>query len=88
MDHLLHVSARHVVGFKLVARDVAQSGFVGLDHGGHDGVGRHVADAHQEELDEGDVHSRHFGGKPEEERYVMEEHGQKDDGSYGYEHER
>ena len=48
MHHALHVSARHVVGFKVVARHGAQPGLVCLDKARHDDAGRHITNAHQE----------------------------------------
>ena len=88
MYHALHMSARHVVGFQIVAGDVLQAGLMGLDEARHDDTGRHVADAHQEELYQRDAHARYFGGEPKEERYEMKEYRQKDDGDDGDDHRK
>ena len=48
MYHALHMSARHVVGFQIVAGDVLQTGLMGFDEAWHNDAGRHVTDAHQE----------------------------------------
>ena len=50
VHHFLHVSACHVVGFQFITGDGVQSCLVGFYHGGHDDMGRHVTDAHQEKL--------------------------------------
>ena len=76
VHHALHVAAGHIVRLEVVARDVAQPCLVRLDEARHDDVGRHVTDAHQEELQQRDVYARHFGGYPKEEGYEVEENGQ------------
>lgn len=83
MYHLFHVSAGHIVSFQLVARNGAQSGLVGFNHGRHDDVRRHVTDTHQEQLDERNLYTRHLGRKPEKERHVVKEYDQKDDDTSG-----
>ena len=82
------MSARHVVGFQIVAGDVLQTGLMGFDEAWHDDAGRHVADAHQEKLDERNVHAGDLGGKPKEERHEMEEYRQNDDGDNGNEYRK
>ena len=80
--HLFDVSACQIVGFEAVACDVAQACLVGFDEPWHDDVGRHVTDAHQEELHQRDVDARHLGREPEEEGHIMEKQNQKDDASH------
>lgn len=72
MYHLLHVSAGHVVSLQFIAGNGTQSSFMGLNHGRYDDVGRHVTDAHQEQLDKRNLDARYLGREPEEERYVVE----------------
>lgn len=57
MDHFLYVSAGHVVCLQLIAGNVAQSGFVGFNHGRYNGVRRYITDTHQKELYQRDVYA-------------------------------
>ena len=52
MHDPLHVTAGHVVCFKIVACNVGKSGLVGFDEAGYDNTRRYVADTHQEKLHE------------------------------------
>ena len=81
MNHALDVSSRHVVCFQVVARDGMQAGFVCFDEAWHDDAGWNVSDSHEEELNQRDFHSRHFGGEPEEERHEVKEDAQENDGA-------
>ena len=76
MHHALHVSTGHIVSFKVVARNILQSGLVCLNQAGHNYSGRHITNAHQKQLHQRNLYTRHLGREPKKERYKMKEHGQ------------
>ena len=78
--YALHVAACHVVGLQIVARDGAQAGLVCLDERRDNHPGRHIADAHQEQLYQRNLYARHLGREPQEEGHEMKEHRKKDNG--------
>ena len=88
MYHALHVATGHVVCLEVVAGDVVQTGLVRLDEGGHDDVGRHIAQAHQGQLQQRNADARHACRHPQKEGHEMEEHGEGYEGSYGYHNDK
>ena len=64
VDHVRDVTAGEVVGLQLVGIEF-QARFRALDHRRHDDRGRHLAPAHEDELQQTDVHARDQGREPQ-----------------------
>ena len=83
MNYSLHMSSGHIMGFEIVACDLMESSLMGFDEARHDDAGRHIANAHKEELNERYFHARNFGRKPQKEGYEVEKHTQHHDDANG-----
>ena len=86
VHHSLHMTTSHIVGFKIVACDVAEAGLVGLNQGRHNDARGHIANTHQKELDERNVYARNFGREPEKERHKVEKDGEQNDECHHHSH--
>ena len=64
MHHIGHVASGQIVGFELVGIEF-QTGLRTLDHRRYDRRGRHLAPAHQDQLQQTDPHARHQCREPQ-----------------------
>ena len=73
MHYALDMTTGQIVRLQSVALHIHQTGFVRLNHTVHDLCGRHLTDAHQEELHQTDVNTTHCGIDPQHKRYIVQE---------------
>ena len=73
MHHALDMTARQVVRLQSVALHVRQTRLMRLDHAIDDLRRRHLTDTHQEELDQTNMHTAHYGVDPQHKRYIIQE---------------
>ena len=65
-----------------VACDILKTCLMRLNHRLDDNRRRHITDAHEKELHQRDLYSRHFGRQPKHERNIVEEYCQQDKRSH------
>lgn len=84
MHHALHVSACHIMCFEIIAGNRTQTCFMRLYQAGHNDARGHITDAHQEQLEQRDLYTRHFSREPKEEGDKMKKDRQQNNRRYGY----
>ena len=72
MDHVRNVASRKIMGLQFVGIEV-QAGFRALDHRRDDHRRRHLAPAHQYELQQTEPHARHERREPKPHRDEIED---------------
>ena len=73
MHHSLDMSTGKIVRLQSVALHLCQTRLMRLNHTIDDFCGRHFTDAHEEELDQTDMHAADDGIDPQHEGHIIEE---------------
>ena len=74
MYHTLHVSACKIMSFEIIPGHAAKACFMSLYKRTHDYSGGNLSDAHQDQLQQRDMHAADLCGNPQEERAIVKKH--------------